>query len=163
MIAELLQEFEAEVATTRAVLNAIPGDKLAYKPHEKSMTLGALAGHIAEIPGWYAGTLMMDVLSMDDYKPSAPTSKDEILAAFEEGVKHGREALKASSEATLRTGWQMTMGGKALIDGKKGEVLRTWCCNHLVHHRAQLGVYLRLLDVPVPSVYGPTADFPNCG
>ncbi len=159
MLTEHLEEFDREIATTRRVLDAIPAGKLDWRPHPKSMTLAALAGHLAGIPGWVTFTLKQSELCMDGYQPPKYESTTQIMNIFEQAVVDGRAALAAAEPSVLKERWKLTAGGHTILDATKGEVLRTWCFNHLYHHRAQLGVYLRLLDVPVPSVYGPTADF----
>lgn len=158
---ELLAEYDREIATTRKTLAAIPEDAdFAWKPHAKSMAFGRLAGHVAETPGeWAIHTLTTDKLEWTpDMKALNPATKAELLDAFEKGVTEGRAALVGLDQAKWDDGWKMVAGDQTWISGTKYDVFRTWVMDHMIHHRAQLGVYLRLLDVPVPGVYGPSAD-----
>lgn len=158
-LAQLLApEFEQEAAITRRLLERIPTDKLAWTPHPKSMTLGKLAGHIAEIPSWINGTLEFTELDMAGYVSPDPKDTAEILAAFDAAVAAGSPALAAVADADLAVEWTLKMGDMTIFALPRLAVIRTWVINHMVHHRAQLGVYLRLLDVPVPGIYGPSAD-----
>jgi len=159
---ELIAEYEREVATTRKILNAIPADAdLSYKPHEKSMSLGRLAAHTAETVGeWASTTLTKTVfeMHMENYKPWVPASKAELLERFEKETAETKAALEAFRPEQWDDHWKLIGDGQTWIDDPKYQVWRTWVMNHVVHHRAQLGVYLRLLGVPVPGTYGPSAD-----
>ena len=158
----LIADFAAEVANTRKLLEAIPEDKFDWKPHDKSMTLGALAGHIAETPNWGAGMVedQMDFAQMTDYVPFVPTTRAELLKAFEEGVAGFAGPFEGRDDAFMEAEWTMLMGDKVLMQEPRGKVMRDIMIHHQVHHRGQLTVYLRLLDVPVPATYGGSADEP---
>lgn len=162
----LLADFQAEAKMTRKVLEAVPEEKLGWKPHEKSMALGQLAGHVAENPSWIGAMLEdeMDFASMAaDWKPYVATDRNGLLATFDQNCGVYEEALRGREDAFLRSDWTMKMSGKVLLKEPKHEVIRTNVIHHGAHHRGQLTVYLRLLDVPVPATYGPTADFPEFG
>ena len=159
----LLPEFEQEMTTTRKYLERVPADKAAFKPHEKSMSLERLAGHVAELAGWITMTLTRDSLDLapkDGPKWEALVSADSatLLAAFDKNVAEARQALVAAKDEDFGREWSLLRGGQTLLKLPKGAILRSFAFNHLVHHRAQLGVYLRMNDVPVPATYGPTAD-----
>ena len=157
-IAELIQEFEAEAKTTRRVLERVPSDKLTWTPHAKSMSLGKLAMHLATAPGAISGWPVADRFEFGGNPPPHPTSTDQIVAAHDSGVARVKENLLKIGDAGLGTSWTASAGGKTLMTMPKAAVLRTLLMNHTYHHRGQLSVYLRLLDVPVPSIYGPSAD-----
>ncbi len=158
----LLKEFDLEMASTRKTLERIPEDKVAWKPHEKSMGLGRLAGHLAELPGF--GLRMMQSDSFDlanrapGQKPTVAESQKHVVELFDKNVSQLRAAIAATSDADLQKNWTLAAGDKKIYDGPRIGALRRMMMNHMIHHRAQLGVYLRLNDVPVPSVYGPSAD-----
>jgi uncharacterized damage-inducible protein DinB len=158
----LLKEFDQEMASTRKTLERIPEDKLTWKPHEKSMGLGRLAGHLAELPGF--GLRMMQSDSFDlanraaGQKPNVAESQQHALQLFDKNVAGLRAAISAASDADLQTNWTLALGDKKIYDGPRIGALRRMMMNHMIHHRAQMGVYLRLNGVPVPSVYGPSAD-----
>src|SRR5579885_3217497 len=157
--ASLLPEFEHEMATIRKCLERVPAEKFNYKPHEKSMTMGALAGHIAEMPGWGVPGLKQDSLDLaGGHTPFEPKNTAELLATFDKNVAACREAIVESSDENFMRSWSLTMGGQTLMTMPKVAVIRTFVLNHLIHHRGQLSVYLRLNDIPVPSIYGPSAD-----
>lgn len=153
-------EIEHDAAITRKYIERLPEDKFDFTPHPKSMKLGLLAGHLSEIPGWTQMTIDVDTMDFDPaaYVPFAPKSRAEILAKLDESVAAALKALAGASDEHLMKPWKMTMAGKTIIDMPRAAVLRGMIVNHTVHHRAQLGVYLRLLDVPVPATYGPSAD-----
>jgi uncharacterized damage-inducible protein DinB len=160
---ELLAEFDNETAATRKMLEAIPeGADFEWKPAEKSMTLGALAGHIAEMPGeWAHATLTLDRLEVtpeNPWKPFKPGTRAEALAQFDKGLAGTRAALEAVTPEKWDQHWQFAWQGQVVVDEPRYRVLRTMVLNHLVHHRAQLGVYIRLLGGKLPGVYGPSAD-----
>jgi uncharacterized damage-inducible protein DinB len=159
---ELIAEFENEVGKTRKMLSAIPEDAdLGYKPHAKSMSLGRLAAHMAETPGnWAVQLLTQDemVWKMEDFKPWVPASKTEVLDRFEKELVETKKILAAMTPEKWESHWKMGDGTAWWIDDTKYRVYREWTINHMIHHRAQLGVYLRLLDKPVPGTYGPSAD-----
>lgn len=155
-----IQELKHEGATTRKYLERLPEDQFGYAPHPKSMKLGALAGHLAETPGWVKDTIALDemVFDMANYVPFSPTTRDEVLAKFDEALATGIAALQGVSDEHVMKNWRMVVDGKVFFEMPRVMVLRNMVLNHSVHHRAQLGVYLRMLDVPVPSTYGPSAD-----
>jgi uncharacterized damage-inducible protein DinB len=159
----LLPEFDQEMANTRKTLQRVPDDKLDYKPHEKSMTLGRLAGHIAELPGWGSMTLNTDNFDLDPgaYKPLVPASRDEALAVFDKNAAEARAEIEKASDEALTATWTLSVNGHPVMSMPRVAVLRSVVVNHIIHHRAQLGVYLRMNDIEVPGVYGPSADEPN--
>lgn len=160
-IQEILRELDQEAASTRRALERVPEDRLEWRPHEKSMTLGQLAMHIATIPGRIA-----DLARESSFEARGDTSRPEtesrerLLAAFDESLAHAREVIGGMSDADLGETWRMTRGGSELMAMPRAAVLRTILLNHWYHHRGQLTVYLRELDVPVPAIYGPSADEP---
>lgn len=159
----LIPEFDAEMAATRRVLERVPMDDPDWKPHEKSMALGYLAALVATLPGWTTMTLKRTEL---DIKPpegktwghDAPRTHAELLERFEKDVREGRAALLEATEEEFQVPWTLRMGEQELMTQPRWLVYRQSVINHLVHHRAQLGVYLRLLGIPVPAIYGPSAD-----
>lgn len=159
-VKELIAEFKQESANTRKILERVPDGKNDWTPHEKSMKLGRLASHIAEIPGWTYVTISTDVLDFaaGDYKPRIIETSEERLAFFDEQVKQSLDILEKTTDEDLENNWTMKNGDMVFFTVPKKAALRTWVFSHQFHHRAQLGVYLRLLDIPVPGIYGPTAD-----
>jgi uncharacterized damage-inducible protein DinB len=161
-IAESLsREIEQEGANTRKLLERIPWDKTSFKPHEKSMSLLQLASHIAEVNSWAETIVKEDVfvLDMSQYKPPVYANKEELVAFFDKALADCLKALKGVEDKTMHATWTMQdPQGNVMVSGPRTGVLRAWVISHLIHHRAQLGVYLRLLDVPLSTVYGPTAD-----
>ncbi|MEO6693825.1 MAG: DinB family protein [Ignavibacteria bacterium] len=158
-----LGELQHETKLTRSMLERVPEDKLTWKPHEKSMSLGELSSHIAEIPGWASSIIEEDELDFakTDYKPVVITSRDQLLKMFDENVTKGIESLKKAGDETLKANWKMRSGEQIFFDMPRTQVIRGFILNHGVHHRGQLSVFLRLNDVPLPSIYGPTADEGN--
>ena len=156
----LLPELTHEGQSTRKILALVPLNNPDWKPHEKSMPVQSLAAHVAELPGWISMTLNTKELDFAkfDYKPVQPKSNEELLKIFDENQVKAIEDLTNASDATLMENWTMRNGDTIYFTMPKIAVIRTWAMNHTVHHRAQLGVYLRLNNVPVPNVYGPTAD-----
>jgi uncharacterized damage-inducible protein DinB len=159
----LLPEFDHEMATTRKVLERIPDDKFSWKPHEKSMTLGGLATHLANIPSWTKNTFAVDEL--DVAPPGAPPyrleekkSGAEVLEAFDQNVTDARAAIEGATDENWQGKRSLLMAGKTIFTLPRPAVMRGFIMSHSIHHRAQLAVYLRLLDIPVPSIYGPSAD-----
>jgi uncharacterized damage-inducible protein DinB len=157
-IGELIQEFEAEARTTRRVLERVPSDKLAWTPHAKSMSLGKLAMHVATAPSTISAWPIEDQFEFKGDPTPPPTSTEQIVAAHDRGIAQVKENLQKIGDAGLGASWTATSGGKALMTMSKAALLRALLMNHIYHHRGQLSVYLRLLDVPVPSIYGPSAD-----
>lgn len=159
----LLPEFEHEMANTRKTLERVPDDKFDWKPHEKSMTLGGLATHLANIPSWTKNTFDVDELDVappgqPPYRLEEAKSRSELLEAFDKNVADARAALEAATDEKWAGKWSLLMGGKTIFTLPRPAVMRGFIMSHSIHHRAQLGVYLRLLDIPVPSIYGPSAD-----
>jgi uncharacterized damage-inducible protein DinB len=158
-----LSEFDQEMASARKTLERIPEDKLSYKPHEKSMPLDRLAGHVAELAGWAVTTINQDSLDFmppgqPPYQPTIATSRKQVLEIFDRNREMSRKAIADASDEHLMKNWSLLRGGQTLLSMPRFAVLRSFWLNHLIHHRAQLGVYLRLNNIPVPSVYGPSAD-----
>lgn len=154
-------ELEHEAAITRRLLERVPDDRLDFKPHEKSMTLARLSGHIAEMPLWGTMTLTADELDLSapsDLESFVAPGREELLARFDREVETFRGAARGRTDAELGEDWTLRQGERVLLAMPRAAVLRSWVLNHLVHHRGQLSVYLRLLDVPVPAIYGPSAD-----
>lgn len=156
----VLQELLSESKATRKMLEAVPEEKFSWKPHEKSMALGYLASHLADIPNWVTATVETDELDFaaSDYKPVNAISKAELLKMFDDSMAKAVECLKKASDETLSGNWKMRSGDTVYFDLPKLIVLRNFVLSHSIHHRGQLSVYLRLNDIPLPSVYGPTAD-----
>ncbi|MGA9626287.1 MAG: DinB family protein [Bryobacteraceae bacterium] len=155
----LISELEREAKTTRRVLERVPDDKLTWKPHVKSMTLGRLALHVATIPGSISGMARLDSYDVANFsEPPAVESTAAILAAFDRSVAQAKADLAATDDAAMMKDWSFNMGGNPIMTVPRIGVYRSILLNHLYHHRGQLTVYLRLLDVPVPSIYGPSAD-----
>ena len=155
---ELLQELTLEAAVTRRYLDSVPFDKLDYKPTEKSETLGRLAVHVAEIIAWWTSCMDNYKLDFIDFEPKDIKTKDELLLYFDNLLADAKTALTKVKDEEMEKEWSMTHGDDILFTLPKRQVARLFCMNHLVHHRAQLGMYLRLLDIPVPATYGPSAD-----
>lgn len=155
----LAQELQYESQSTRKMLERVP-DSFQWQPHDKSMTLGRLATHVAEIPQWTRAITTQDELDFakSDYKPATLASATELVELFDKCIADSVELLQNSSDADLMRNWQLRNGEKVLMEMPKAMVVRSMVLNHLIHHRGQLSVYLRLNDVPLPSVYGPTAD-----
>lgn len=153
----LLPEFDQEMATTRRLLERAPDDKGEWKPHVKSFSLGHLAQLVSWLPGWIANTLRETRLDLSGATPYTYEKTATLLTLFDKNVADARAALGAATDKDLEVVWSLTRGDQVFWSSPRGPVVRQHI-SHLVHHRAQLGVYLRLLDVPVPSMYGPTAD-----
>lgn len=155
-----LAEMEQEAAATRKLLERLPPDRLTWTPHPKSQTLGQLAMHVASTPAIVTGMLAADTLDAAtvDFRPAQPASVAEVRAKFEASLAGAKATLSRWGERDLATVWRLQRDGKDLMAAPKGALLRMLVLNHHVHHRGQLTVYLRLLGVPLPSVYGPSAD-----
>ncbi|MBO0723043.1 MAG: DinB family protein [Blastocatellia bacterium] len=156
----LLKELSQEAAITRRVLERVPEDKLDWRPHPKSMSLGELALHVANIPGNVSKLIRAGEFdaSQTTFTPPAPGSLEEIFTAYDTSLKDAQEYLDSVDEKTAQEGWRLTFQGKEVFSSSRGEVIRTVMMNHWYHHRGQLSVYLRLLDVPLPIIYGRSAD-----
>ena len=159
----LLPEFDREVANTRKTLERVPEEKFGWKPHEKSMTLGRLAGHLADMGSWATTTINSDSFDVappgaPPYEPPKMNTLQDVLARFDKNAAEARKAIAGASDENLGKPWSLLNGGKPIFTMPRIAVLRSMVMNHLIHHRAQLGVYLRLNNVPVPGMYGPSAD-----
>jgi len=159
----MLGEFDYEMQNTRKVLERIPDDKWSWKPHEKSGALGWLAGHVATLPEWAAMTINTKELDYapvngPSYQPPKMDNRKELLAEFDKAVAATRAALASVSDSEFMRDWTLLAGGKTIFTMPRAAVVRGMVFNHIIHHRAQLTVYLRLLNVPVPGLYGPSAD-----
>ena len=152
-----LKEFDEEMATTRRVLERVPSDKAQWKPHAKSFPMGHLAQLVAGMPGWIVNVLTEKQLDLAAQSGYTFEKTDTLLAMFDKKVAEARKTLASVTGAALNESWSLKMGPKELMTLPRGEVARQ-TLNHLIHHRGQMTVYLRLLDIPVPSIYGPTAD-----
>ncbi|HXV64591.1 MAG TPA: DinB family protein [Vicinamibacteria bacterium] len=156
----MVMEFTHESAGTRKMLERLPDDKLAWKPHQRSMSMGRLGMHLAEIP-WWAQTIVKDEsfdMASFDRKRVEPDNKKEILDKFDGNVQSFQELLKGQSDEHLFQHWKLTESGHVAVDMPRLVCLRGFVLSHIIHHRGQLSVYLRLNDVPLPALYGPSAD-----
>ena len=158
--ASLLPEFDYEMSVTRRCLERVPENKLDYKPDPKSMSLGRLAGHVAEMASWGSVTIDREELdfSKGEFQPMEMTSRSQILAAFDQIVAASRASLAAASDDRMLKDWLLKNGDTVLISMPRVAVWRSFVMNHSIHHRGQLSVYLRLVGEKVPSIYGPSAD-----
>lgn len=166
LLKRLLAAFDQIVAGSRTVLEAIPEDRMDWRPHEKSWTLGELATHLSNLPNWTMATLSVSEFDINPEGGGPPTmpvlgSAAELVAALDQSAAAARSMIEGSSIEDLTSPWTMLVGGETRFTLPKGVVLRTFIMDHMIHHRAQLGVYLRMLDVPVPQLFGPTADHPD--
>jgi len=160
----LIPEFSHEAKTTRRLLEVVPEERFDWQPHEKSMTLGRLAGHIAEMPKWAHLTVRQDVLDFEDggdYQPFNPATSEELLAGHDEAVEVFHRSLAGVDDQRMLATWTMRKGEEVLAEMPRVAAVRGFILSHIVHHRGQLSVYLRLLDVALPQTYGPTADNPS--
>ncbi|HRI22104.1 MAG TPA: DinB family protein [Panacibacter sp.] len=159
MIQMFLKEMDKEAVTTRKMLERVPNDKYDWKPHEKSMTINQLTTHIAELPTWVSMTLNTSELDFAavPYQPTHVNNTTELLELFERSLADGRSRLSLAAEEELLPDWTLRNGEEIYFVSTKAEVIRMAYCQ-IVHHRAQLGVYLRLLNIPIPGSYGPSAD-----
>lgn len=155
----LLPEFDAEMKNTRKLLECVPDGKFDFQPHPKSMTLGRLATHVAELPAWAIFTLEQEVFDLQpDFKPRIASSRAELLRIFDTNVTEARARIAAASDADWQKTWTFKFDGKTVMSSPRSAVMRSTILNHLIHHRAQLGVFLRLNNVEFPGMYGPSAD-----
>jgi len=155
IIAEMAREFDQEMGPTRKVLERVPTDKGQWKPHTKSFPLGHLAQLVSWMPGWLTNTMNTTELNLAGVTGYSFEPTEKLLEGFDQNVREAQEAFKNAKDMDVM--WALKRGDTVLFSAPRGVVLRNHL-NHLIHHRAQLGVYLRLIDVPVPSMYGPTAD-----
>lgn len=159
----LLPEYDHELATTRRLLERVPETEFGWKPHAKSMTLGQLAGHVANIPFWCSATMdapFYDLAARNDKEArlEAPVSRDVLLKEFDAKVAAARASLAKATDAEMLAPWSLKHGDHEIFTLPRIAAVRSFVMNHLIHHRGQLSVYLRLKDVPLPPMYGPTAD-----
>jgi uncharacterized damage-inducible protein DinB len=158
----ILPEFDQEMANTRKSLERVPEDKFSFKPHTKSMTLGGLATHLATINHWAEAIMGQDSFDVSTAPPTPELkSRAEVLAAFDKNTAAARKAIADSTDTHFMKPWTLTAGSHTVLTLPRVAVVRSFLLNHGIHHRAQLGVYLRLNDVAVPSIYGPSADEGN--
>lgn len=159
--ASVLPEFDTEMATTRTMLERVPDAKAKWSPHQRSRTMGELASHIANLPR--LGLITMESDELDVNPPSGNGTPEfrttpELMRTFDDNVRRAREAIAAASDSDMMEAWTLRRDGKTVWTLPRAAVLRSFILSHMIHHRGQLSVYLRLVDVPVPAVYGPTAD-----
>ena len=161
----ILPEFDQEMTNTRKMLERVPDNRFDFQPHPRSWKTNRLAGHIADIPGWVTHTMGTELLEMEpgQYKPFEPTTRKELMDRFDRNAHEAHDAIAAANDEQLNAIWSMRFAGKTVMTMPRLQVLRSVVLNHLIHHRAQLGVYLRLMDVAVPGMYGPSADEPIFG
>jgi len=158
IVDSILMEIEQEAQTTKRVLDRIPENKLAWKPHPKSYSLGQLALHIASVPGSVAAAVVPDSMEVPNFSQPEPKSRQEVLDTFNKSLESAKATLKKMDDARLTSTWSLTKNGKVLMSVPRIGFIRSILMNHNYHHRGQLSVYLRMLDVPVPPIYGPSAD-----
>ena len=160
IIDSLLKEFEHEAQTTRKHLERLPDGKFTWKPHEKSFTAAGLASHITECVGWTEVIFNESEFNFDPstYKPYVAESAADLLKTFDDNVAKGKQALAAATEETLEQPWSLKIKGQVLFEKTRADVFRDFTLSHVIHHRGQFSVYLRLLDIAVPGSYGPSAD-----
>ncbi|HSB09865.1 MAG TPA: DinB family protein [Blastocatellia bacterium] len=159
----LLPEFDHEMSNTRKTLERVPDDRFDWKPHQKSFSMGALATHLATLPSWAAITVQQDSIDIAPQgepprKAEPCNSREELLARFDQNIAAARAAIAGASDEKLLAPWTLISGGKTIFTVPRIGALRSFVMNHNIHHRAQLGVYLRMNDIAVPSIYGPSAD-----
>jgi uncharacterized damage-inducible protein DinB len=161
LIDSLLPEFDRETGLTRRALERVPDGQFDWQPHPTSVTLGRLAEHLTEMPQWATITMTQDGIEMTTQRPAdyqRPSTRAEVLAQFDRYLKEGRANLIGKTDAEFNAPWTLKAGGKEVFTMPKAAVMRNFVLNHMIHHRGQLTVYLRMLGVPVPSIYGPSGD-----
>jgi uncharacterized damage-inducible protein DinB len=156
----ILSELQHEAAQTKKMLEKVPYDQFDWNPHQKSMNLGRLAAHVAELPGWITMIVTTDELDFSkfDYKPYKAKSTEDLAQFFNQNVQQALEALQGASDETLLAPWTLRNGEHIIFTLPRIAAIRSMAMNHLIHHRGQLSVFLRLLDIPIPGMYGPSAD-----
>jgi uncharacterized damage-inducible protein DinB len=155
----LLPEFDQEMTNTRKLLERVPDGTFEYRPHAKSMTMGQLASHVVDMAGWLTVILDLEVFDLPaDFKPFHVTSQAALLEAFNRNVKAARKKIEGATDADWAKTWTLSLGGKNILSMPRAAAARGMVLNHVIHHRAQLGVYLRLNEIAVPGMYGPSAD-----
>jgi uncharacterized damage-inducible protein DinB len=158
LVDSILMEIEQEAQTTKRLLDRIPEAKLSWKPHPKAFSLGQLALHIASVPGNVAAAVVPDSMEAPNFSHPEAKSRQEVLDTFSKSLESAKDALKKMDDAKLMSTWSLTKNGKVLMSLPRFGFIRSILMNHNYHHRGQLSVFLRILDVPVPSIYGPSAD-----
>jgi len=160
MLESLIAQYNQETRTTRRLLERIPADRFEWRPHPKSFTAGGLGSHIVDCVNWLDPIFTLDELDVDPstFRAYRAASLDALLTAFDETVTSGKGILAGLDESTLKAPWRLKLLGKVRLERPKAEAFRDFTLSHMIHHRGQLSVYLRLLEVPVPGAYGPTAD-----
>ena len=158
----ILPEFDQEMATTRRVIERVPTEKGTWKPHPKSFSLGHLTQLVATMPGWLTNAVSQTYLDLAGYPGYSYEKTEDLLKTFDKHVKEARKAIASAKDADFQISWSLKRGSQVFFSAPRAVIVRQ-TINHLVHHRGQLTVYLRLIDVPVPSIYGPTADEPVAG
>ena len=160
MLESLIAQYNQETRTSRRMLERIPADRFEWRPHPKSFTAGGLGSHIVDCVNWLDPIFTLDELDVDPstFREYRAASLDALLATFDEKVTSGKGILAGLDESTLKAPWRLKLLGKVRLERPKAEAFRDFTLSHMIHHRGQLSVYLRLLEVPVPGAYGPTAD-----
>ncbi len=162
IVEPIIAELDHEAAITKKLLERVPEERFDWKPHEKSMSMAQLASHVAESASWAGAVMTMDCFELpEDYQPYVAKSAQELMEKFDTSIAEAKNVLQGQPDDRLTANWQMKMGGKVVVEMPRAAVIRGHILNHLVHHRGQLSVYLRLNDIPVPSIYGPSADEPE--
>jgi uncharacterized damage-inducible protein DinB len=158
LVDSILMEIDQEAQTTKRVLERIPEDKLGWKPHPKAFSLGQLSLHIASVPGSIAAAIIPDSMELPNFSQPEPKTRQEVMDTFSKSLESAKDTLQEMDDARLMSMWSVTKNGKVLMSAPRIAFIRSILMNHNYHHRGQLSVYLRFLDVPVPSIYGPSAD-----
>ncbi len=159
MMQAFISELDRETPATRTMLERVPADRLGWRPHERSMSLGQLALHVAQVPGVISGFLVVDELPAPEFgEPPSPASKDEILSALEDSLETAKRTLAGMDDEAANGMFRLVSGGEEVLALPKVALARAILLNHWYHHRGQLSVYLRMLDIPVPATYGASAD-----
>ena len=158
LVDSILMEIDQEAQTTKRVLDRIPEDKFAWKPHPKSFSLGQLALHIASLPGSVTAAAVPDSMEAPNFSQPEPKSRQEVLDTFSQSLNNAKNTINKMDDAKLNSTWSLTKNGRTIMSIPRIAFIRSIMMNHLYHHRGQLSVYLRMLEVPVPSIYGPSAD-----
>ena len=154
----IVAELDNEAQTTKRLLERLPDEKLSWKPHAKSFSLGQLALHIAAVPGSIAAAVTKDTMEAPDFAQAEAKSRNEVIETFTKSMSAAMATVKSMDDARLNSTWSLTKNGKTILSMPRVAVVRNIMMNHIYHHRGQLSVYLRMLEVPLPSIYGPSAD-----